>query len=102
MQIGIAVVFTWALLLNLGKLTSARAPVCLTQSKTSEALIGGSRRGACTAPSSPLEAARWGLGPALTLAAWTPRDGRARGGRQAMVVLAGCRRDDAFLQGRAA
>ena len=40
MQIGIAVVFTWTLLLNLGQLASTRAPGCLTQSRTSEALSG--------------------------------------------------------------
>ena len=63
MQIGIAVVFTWTLLLNLGQLASTRAPGCLTQSKTSEALSGGSRRGACAAPSSPARSSPLGLGP---------------------------------------
>ena len=39
-QIGIAGVFTWTLLLRLGQIASTRAPGCLTQSRTSEALSG--------------------------------------------------------------
>ena len=95
MQLGIVVVFAWVLLLSLGQLASTRAPGCLTHSRSSEALSGQrftsrSLRGS-KQPRSKQPA--W---------AWTPRGGRARRQRQAMVALAGCRRDDAFLQGHAA